>query len=83
MDKTRVALLGAGFIAEIHMESYKRFVPEAEVVAVYTRNAEKAKNSPPSTESQPRMTTSIPFSRRRPAMSWTSAFRIFSTTTLS
>jgi len=43
MDKTRVALLGAGFIAEIHMESYKRFVPEAEVVAVYTRNAEKAK----------------------------------------
>lgn len=40
--KTKVALLGAGFIAEIHWESYHRFVPEAEVVAVYTRDAAKA-----------------------------------------
>lgn len=42
MRQTKVALLGAGFIADIHLESYRRFVPEAEVVAVYTRNAEKA-----------------------------------------
>ena len=43
MDKIKVAILGAGFIADIHMESYHRFVPEAKIVAVYTRNAEKAK----------------------------------------
>jgi predicted dehydrogenase len=43
MDKTKVALLGAGFIADIHIESYHRFVPDAEVVAVYTRSPEKAK----------------------------------------
>jgi myo-inositol 2-dehydrogenase / D-chiro-inositol 1-dehydrogenase len=42
MTKTKVALLGAGFIADIHLESYHRFVPEAEVVAVYTRQAGKA-----------------------------------------
>jgi len=42
MSKTKVALLGAGFIADIHMECYHRFVPEAEVVAVYTRNRKKA-----------------------------------------
>src|SRR5207247_8484510 len=36
------ALLGAGFIADIHLESYRRFVPEAEVVAVYTRHPQKA-----------------------------------------
>lgn len=42
MNKTRVALLGAGFIAEIHLECYHRFIPEAEVVAVYTRNADRA-----------------------------------------
>ncbi len=43
MQRTRVAILGAGFITDIHMESYHRFVPEAEVVAVYARNAVKAK----------------------------------------
>ena len=43
MTKTKVALLGSGFIADIHMESYHRFVPDAEVVAVYARNQEKAK----------------------------------------
>ncbi len=43
MKKIKVALLGAGFISDIHMESYHRFVPEAEVVAVYTRSADKAK----------------------------------------
>src|SRR5688572_4525731 len=42
MSKTKVAILGAGFIADIHLESYHRFVPDAEVVAVYTRNREKA-----------------------------------------
>jgi predicted dehydrogenase len=42
MEKTRVALFGAGFIASIHMESYARFIPEAEVVAVYSHNADKA-----------------------------------------
>lgn len=42
MSKTRVAILGAGFIADIHLESYQRFVPDAEVVAVYTRSKDKA-----------------------------------------
>src|SRR6185369_4098622 len=32
--KTKIVLLGAGFIADIHLESYHRFVPDAEVVAV-------------------------------------------------
>ena len=41
MQKTKVALLGAGFIADIHMESYERFVPEAEVVAVYSRSPQR------------------------------------------
>jgi predicted dehydrogenase len=35
-------VLGTGFIAQIHLESYHRFVPEAEVVAVYTREASRA-----------------------------------------
>jgi myo-inositol 2-dehydrogenase/D-chiro-inositol 1-dehydrogenase len=43
MEKTKVAILGAGFIANIHAESYERFVPEAEIVAAYARNIEKAK----------------------------------------
>ncbi len=42
MTKTKVALLGAGFIADIHIESYHRFVPEAEVVAVYSRDPKRA-----------------------------------------
>jgi predicted dehydrogenase len=42
MTRTRVVLLGTGFIADIHLESYRRFVPEAEVVAVFSRNAETA-----------------------------------------
>jgi len=42
MQKTKVAILGAGFIAEIHAESYRRFVPEAEVIANYARDPEKA-----------------------------------------
>lgn len=43
MKQVKVAILGAGFIADIHVESYKRFVPEADIVAVYTRNEGKAK----------------------------------------
>ncbi len=43
MKQTKIAILGAGFISDIHMESYQRFVPEAEVVAVYARDIEKAK----------------------------------------
>src|SRR5688572_9453072 len=44
MTRTKVALLGSGFIADIHIESYHRFVPEAEVVAVYSRNADRAQS---------------------------------------
>jgi predicted dehydrogenase len=39
---TRVAVAGAGFIADVHLESYRRFVPDAEVVAIYARSAEHA-----------------------------------------
>lgn len=39
MKKLKVAIFGTGFIANIHMESYARFVPNAEVVAVYGRDA--------------------------------------------
>ena len=43
MSKTKVAILGCGFISDIHVESYERFVPDAEVVAVYSRDINKAK----------------------------------------
>lgn len=43
MEKTKVAILGAGFVSNIHVESYHRFVANAEVVAVYARNIDKAK----------------------------------------
>ncbi|HEY1006751.1 MAG TPA: Gfo/Idh/MocA family oxidoreductase [Sphingobacteriaceae bacterium] len=42
MKRIKVTVLGAGFIADIHLESYLRFIPEAEVVAVYARDAGKA-----------------------------------------
>lgn len=42
MNKTKVTCFGAGFIADIHLESYHRLVPEAEIVAVYARNPQKA-----------------------------------------
>lgn len=42
MCKTKVAVLGCGFISEIHVTAYKRFVHDAEVVAVYTRDIKKA-----------------------------------------
>ncbi len=44
MQPVRVAILGAGFISDIHLECYKRFIPHAEVIAVYTRNESKAKS---------------------------------------
>lgn len=42
MNKVKVAILGAGFVSDIHIESYHRFVPNAEVVAVYSRSRERA-----------------------------------------
>src|SRR6185369_7031688 len=42
MAKTKVALLGAGFIGEIHLESYRRFVPEVEVTAVFSGSERRA-----------------------------------------
>jgi predicted dehydrogenase len=42
MAKTKVTLLGAGFIGDIHIESYHRFVPDAEVVAVFSRSFPRA-----------------------------------------
>src|ERR1041385_6792348 len=42
MSRTKIALLGAGFIADIHIESYHRFVPDVEIVAVFTRKADRA-----------------------------------------
>ena len=43
MSRTRVVLIGAGFIADIHAESYHRFVPDAELVGVYSRSEEHAR----------------------------------------
>jgi myo-inositol 2-dehydrogenase/D-chiro-inositol 1-dehydrogenase len=43
MRKTKVTLLGTGFIAGIHLESYRRFVPDAEVVAVWSRQSKRAR----------------------------------------
>ncbi len=42
MSRTKVVLLGAGFIADIHMESYHRFVPDAEVVGIFARSPQRA-----------------------------------------
>lgn len=43
MSRTRVVLIGAGFIADIHAESYHRFVPDAELVGVYSRSEDHAR----------------------------------------
>jgi myo-inositol 2-dehydrogenase / D-chiro-inositol 1-dehydrogenase len=43
MSRTRVVLIGAGFIADIHAESYHRFVPDAELVGVYSRSEAHAR----------------------------------------
>ncbi len=44
MQKVKVAVLGSGFIANIHLESYTRFVSNAEVVAIYARTQEHARS---------------------------------------
>lgn len=43
MKKAKITILGAGFISDIHIESYHRFVPNAEIVGIYTRDIGKAK----------------------------------------
>jgi hypothetical protein len=43
MADVGVALLGCGFIAEIHADCYRRFVRDAKVEAVVGRNEEKVK----------------------------------------
>ena len=43
MSRTRIAVLGCGFISEIHISSYQRFVHDAEVVAVYSHHLDRAK----------------------------------------
>jgi len=43
MKELKVAVLGTGFIADIHVACYARFVPGAKVAAVYGHNAENAK----------------------------------------
>jgi len=43
MSKIKIAVLGTGFSANIHLECYTRFIPDAEVVAVYSRTIESAK----------------------------------------
>ena len=43
MSRTKVLLIGAGFIADIHAESYHRFVPDAELAGVYSRSEERAR----------------------------------------
>jgi len=45
MKNVKVLLLGAGFIADIHLESYKRFVPEAELVGIFSRSETRAKET--------------------------------------
>jgi len=41
MRKTKIAILGAGFISDIHVECYHRLFPEAEVVAFIHEKARK------------------------------------------
>jgi myo-inositol 2-dehydrogenase/D-chiro-inositol 1-dehydrogenase len=43
MSRTKVVLIGAGFIADIHAESYHRFVPDAELVGVFSRREDHAR----------------------------------------
>ena len=42
MPPTKVAMLGAGFIADIHLESFARFVPDAQITAIFSRTPEHA-----------------------------------------
>ena len=79
MEKTKVILLGTGFIANIHMESYNRFVPDAQIVAVYGRNPEKAGHlQRPTAFLRPTATWTRCWRRRKPRW-WISAFPIIFT----
>ena len=42
MPPTKVAMLGAGFIADIHLESFARFVPDVQITAIFSRTAAHA-----------------------------------------
>ncbi|MCX7871992.1 MAG: Gfo/Idh/MocA family oxidoreductase [Verrucomicrobiae bacterium] len=42
MNPAKIAILGSGFSAEVHLESYHRFIPEAEIIAIYSRSLERA-----------------------------------------
>ncbi|MGB2717751.1 MAG: Gfo/Idh/MocA family oxidoreductase [Vicinamibacterales bacterium] len=42
-QQARIALIGAGFAADIHAESYHRFVPGADLVAVCSRDEDRAR----------------------------------------
>ena len=42
MPPTKVAMLGAGFIADIHLESFARFVPDVQIAAIFSRTAAHA-----------------------------------------
>jgi predicted dehydrogenase len=37
----KIGLVGAGFIADIHAESFRRFVPGAEIVGICARSRER------------------------------------------
>ena len=77
MSRTRVVLIGAGFIADIHAESYHRFVPDAELVGVYSRSEERARASHGSTG----LGVGSPISRRRsPRPTATSRTSVYRTT---
>ena len=41
--KTKVAMMGTGYIVNIHLETYHRFVHDAELVAIYGRTAANVK----------------------------------------
>lgn len=42
MDKLGVGIIGSGFVAEIHVESFKRFIPNAQVLACASPTADHA-----------------------------------------
>jgi len=42
MSKTKVVLLGSGFIAKIHLECYHRFLPEVDIAGIYSRDIKNA-----------------------------------------
>lgn len=81
MNKTKVAVLGCGFISEIHISSYQRFVHDAEVVAVYSHHLDKARPLPKKWACPRPMTMWTLCSRSANAILWTSACPTSCTTT--